>query len=289
MVDGRIDVKAGLLEPKIDVHAHVLPGEEGLRQSDRLVAVADKLGITELWCSAPIAGGRMASPEEIRRNNDGVIAAMRRHPRRIRGLCFVIPGYYTEAIAEVERCLAAGMIGIKLYNQYKIHDPAVWPIIKLAAERRIPVLEHCAHLTGKTLAEQPLTSDGADMARISERFPDAILINAHIGGGGDLEWSLRALRDASPNLYVDVSGSNLEDGQIEMAVAELGASRVLFATDSTMEGCVGKVIGARLSRKEKEMIFRLNAADILAKQGLQPFYQTQAAGTINGEASADAV
>ena len=186
-------------------------------------------------------------------------------------MCFVIPGYYREALAEIERCLDAGMIGIKLYNQYKIDDPAVRPVIELACERRIPILEHAAYLPApEHRAQQPLTSHGADFARVSQRYPDAIFIMAHIGGGGDWEWTLRALRDASPNVYVDVSGSNLDDGQVEFAVAELGAERVLFGTDGTMAGSVGKVIDATISDAEKELIFWGNAERILALQGLRP-------------------
>lgn len=279
------DVEAQLRRPKIDVHHHVRPGEAGLKASDHLVEVAKKLGIVELWCSAPISG-RMASMDEIRQRNDGVLAAMQRHPDIIRGMCFVIPGYYKEAVAEVERCLDAGMIGIKLYNQYKICDPAVWPVIEVANERRVPVLEHAGHIEApEHLSQQPLISDGADHAVVSQRFPEAILINAHIGGGGDWEWTLRALRASSPNVYVDISGSNLDEGQVEMAVAELGVERVLFATDGSMDGCVGKVAGARLTEEDKELICWGNAARILAAQGKQPLHAGLSSQVKGGAAS----
>lgn len=265
-----VHIEEGLRLPKIDVHAHVWGGPDADRQCDHLVACARRVGITELWCSRPIPGGRIASMEEVRRCNDGVLQAMRRHPDMIRGLCFVIPGYFREAVAEAERCLDAGMIGIKLYNQYKIDDPAVRPIIELAAERRVPILVHAAYLSPPFDAAQPRTSHGADFARASQRHPEAIFIHGHIGGGGDWEWTLRALRDASPRVYVDTSGSNLDDGQVEYAVSELGAGRVLFATDNMIEGGVGKVLGSTLSDEEKERIFFDNAAAMLALQGKSP-------------------
>lgn len=281
-------IVAGLRRPKIDVHAHVWGGPDPDRESDHLVACARRVGITELWCSRPIPGGRIAAMEEVRRCNDVVLRAMQRHPDIIRGLCFVIPGYYREAVAEVERCLDAGMTGIKLYNQYKIDDPAVRPIIELAVERRVPILVHAAYLSPPFDKDQPRTSNGADFARASQRHPEAVFIHGHIGGGGDWEWTLRALRDASPRVYVDTSGSNLDDGQVEYAVAELGAERVLFATDNMIEGGVGKVLGSTLSDEEKERVFFGNAAAILAMQGKSPL-ALQGAGPSHEDVTADAL
>ena len=274
------DVGADIRYPKIDVHQHVAP-RNTQESADNLVQQSRSVGITELWCSAPI-GGVIAPMEEIRRHNDAILAAMKMYPDIIRGMCFVIPSYFNEAIAEIERCLDAGMIGIKIYNQYKIWDPAVWPMLKFAAERRVPVLEHAGHADPNTLRSQPLLSDGADIARASRLFPDAMIINAHIGGGGDLEWTLRAMRDASPNAFIDISGSNLDSGQVEMAIEELGVERVLFATDGTIEGCVGKVAGSHLSATEKELVNWKNAARILAAQGLKPLSPALAAKVEGG-------
>jgi len=262
-----LDVEAWIRYPKIDVHCHAGGGDE---PGDALVANGDMLGVKEMWCSRPI-GGRIALMEDIRSHNDGVLAAMKRHPTRIQGLCFVIPGYYKAAVAEVERCLDAGMIGIKLYNQYRISDPAVWPIIQLAMERRVPILEHAGYLSApEHLEKQPLISHGAHFSDVSQKYPEAMLIHAHIGGGGDWERTVRAMRDASPNVYIDTSGSNLDDGQMEFAVAELGVQRVLFGSDGTMAGSVGKVVDATLTEEEKKLIFWGNAQRILAAQGKKP-------------------
>lgn len=276
-----IDWEYGLKRPKIDMHCHVWPMQEWERSSDQLVAAGQMLGITEYWSSAPIVGGRWATPEEVRRFNDVTLRAMERHPDRIRGMCFLIPGHVDTVIKEAERCLDAGMIGVKLYNQYKIHDPVVRPILEFVAERRVPLLEHAGYLSDpRSKAGQPLTSHGADFAAASEAVPEAILIHAHIGGGGDWEWTIRALRDASPNVYVDVSGSNLDDGQVEFAVAELGAERVLFGTDGTMCGSVGKVLDADLTDEEMELIFWGNAERVLAAQGARPLHERGAQGGV---------
>ena len=272
-------IQTSLAAPKIDVHCHIellpahrrredYPEHDWAPSADLLVESATRLGITECWCSSPITSGRMASIEEIRAENDMILSGMARHPECLRGLCFVIPG--PGAVAELERCLDAGMIGIKLYNQYRINDPIVRPIIELAVERQVPILEHAGAPNAEHKGGQPLISHGIHFAEVNDRYPDAIIYHAHMGGGGDWEYTIRAIRDCSPNLYVDVSGSVLDYDQVGFAVDELGAERVLFGTDGTMAGGVGKVIDADISEDQRQLIWWDNAARILAAQGQKP-------------------
>ena len=265
-----LDIESGIRRPKIDMHCHVWLMDGWEQSADHLVASGDMLGITEYWCSSIIQQGILAPFEDVPPHNDTILSAMARHPKRIRGWCFVIPGHFQDAIDEAERCLDAGMIGIKLYNQYRINDPVLHPILELASERRVPILQHAGYPVPEHRASQPLISHGIHFSEASEKYPDAILIHAHIGGGGDWEHTVREMRQASPNVYVDVSGSNLDDGQVEYAVSELGVERVLFGTDGTMAGSVGKVLDADLTEDEREHIFWTNAERILAQQGATP-------------------
>ena len=269
-----MDIEAGLRRPKIDMHCHAWPFENQADEgpsADQLVTAGEMLGITEFWCSSPYTGPGFPTIEDVRRENDAVLRAMRRHPRRIRGMCYVMGAHYRAALDEIDRCLDEGMIGIKLYYQHKLSDPAVWPVIEHSIRRRIPILVHSGYLRDAgDLAGQPNITHGEHFAIASREYPEAILIHAHIGGGGDWEWTVRAMRGTSPNVYVDVSGSNLDDGQVEFAVAELGAERVLFGTDGTMAGAVGKVLDAELTDEQREMIFWGNAERILAAQGREP-------------------
>ena len=267
-----LDIQSGILRPKIDMHCHVWLMDGWEQSADHLVNSGAMLGITEYWCSSIIQQGILAPIEEVRPHNNTILSAMARHPQRIRGWCFVIPGHFQDAIDEAERCLDAGMIGIKLYNQYRINDPAVHPILELATERRVPILQHAGYPVAEHRASQPLISHGIHFTEASEKYPDAMLIHAHIGGGGDWEHTVREMRDASPNVYIDVSGSNLDDGQVEYAVTELGIGRVLFGTDGTMAGSVGKVLDADLTDDQREHIFFTNAKRILAQQGAAPLH-----------------
>ena len=255
---------------KFDVHNHVLdslhrPGADWGRV-ENLIEAAELLGIEKLCCSRPITGGAMAEIKEVRDVNDSVLAAMKRYPDRIAGFCFIQPGNGPAALDEIERCLDGEMIGVKLYNQFKYSDPMVYPVAERCIARRIPLLGHSAHLTdARTIAAQPKTSDSLDFCWLSGRYPELMLILGHVNGGGDWEWAIKGLRDC-PNVYLDTSGSVLENDTIEMCVRELGHERVLFATDQTMEGCVGKILSAELTPTQREDIFWRNLQKILDRR-----------------------
>lgn len=252
---------------KIDAHMHVNGGPRkwGWEHNDAIIDAADRLGIDQLCCSIPIIGGRLDPPEQVRACNDGVLEAMQSYPGRILGYCFVIPGY-ADALDEIDRCLDAGMIGIKLYNQYQYSEPVVYPIAEKAVERGVPILGHAAHLTdSQARAGQPRTSDARDFCRLAERYDELMLIEGHIGGGGDWEWTAKELR-GHPNVYLDTSGSVVNDRQIEMCVAELGVARILFATDMTMEGGVGKILAADLTEPQREDVFWRNMQGLLDRR-----------------------
>lgn len=255
---------------KFDAHNHVfLSGRRSnsdWTDVENLVEAADVLGIEKLFCSRPITAGAMASIEVVRDANDSVIAAMKRHPSRIAGYCFVQPGNGTAALEEIDRCLDAGMIGIKLYNQFKFSDPAIFPVAEKCIQRGIPFLGHSAYLTDpRTLALQPKTSNALDFCALSKRYPELLLILGHVNGGGDWEWAIKGLRECS-NVFLDTSGSVLEDETIELCVRALGHERVLFATDGTLEGCVGKILAAELTPAQREDIFWRNFQRILDRR-----------------------
>ncbi len=229
----RFDVEMGLpsgwrSQRKIDMHNHIvdpvhLSGDRWKRV-DAMVEASERLGIEKLCCSRPITGGVLSEIAEVRDANDAVLAAMKRYPDRILGFCFLQPGNGQQALDELERCLDQGMVGVKLYNQYKYSDPIIFPIAERCVERGIPLLGHSAHLTdAKTLAMQPKTSDSLDFCQLSGRYPKLKLILGHINGGGDWEWAIKGLR-ACPNVYVDTSGSVQECDTIEYCVQELGQS-----------------------------------------------------------------
>jgi uncharacterized protein len=158
------------------------------------------------------------------------------------------------------------MIGVKLYNQFKYSDRVLFPVAEQCIARGVPFLGHSSHTTDPVLRQaQPDASTGEDFCALARRYPELLLIMGHVNGGGDWEYAIKLLRDC-PAVYLDTSGSVLDSGTIELAVRELGAGRVVFGTDTTMEGGVGKILSADLSPQQREDIFWRNLQGILDRR-----------------------
>jgi predicted TIM-barrel fold metal-dependent hydrolase len=160
------------------------------------------------------------------------------------------------------------MAGVKLYHQYLICDPAQRPVMETAAELGVPVLMHAGKCTDPaTSAAQPRLSSAEHFLKALKMFPDTMLIQGHIGGGGDWEWNLRELEKISgDNYFIDISGSVIDAGIVRKTVAAVGANRVLFATDMSLEEGVGKVMDAGLSTAILRKIFSGNMKRIFARR-----------------------
>ncbi len=124
---------------RIDAHFHVddVSGRWFSRPSGKLdrekaehsLVRAERLGIDFLCVSFPLVDDS-PTPEETRQANDVVFEAMSFSPRYL-GFCYLNPGYARESLAEIERCVVdGGMLGIKLYHQYRICDPAITPLME---------------------------------------------------------------------------------------------------------------------------------------------------------------
>jgi hypothetical protein len=250
----------------IDCHAHLTNHSRKTWEADdrKLIEAADKLGIDQLCCST-LTPHWPASLDGFRECNQWTADGMRRFPGRVLGYCYVNPGYGREALEEIRRCVGdRGFIGIKLYNEYTCTEPVVFPIVELAIELGVPILHHAGH-SHYFVEDQPRLSDGGHLAELARRYPEAMLICAHISGGGDWEWTIKAARHA-PNLMLDTSGSVTDDGTVEMAAAVVGVDRLVFGCDSSMTAGVGKIRGANLSAADKQKILGENMMKLLRRR-----------------------
>jgi predicted TIM-barrel fold metal-dependent hydrolase len=147
----------------------------------------------------------------------------------------VNPNYTDHALAEIERCVSRGAIGVKLLASRRADDPLLDPVAALAGELQLPVLQHIWQHRRREWPTQEI-SDGADLARLATRHPKTNFILAHIGGGGDYAHTFPAIVEC-PNIYPDLSGSGVDRGMLDDAVAALTPQRLLWGSDLTM--CTG--------------------------------------------------
>jgi predicted TIM-barrel fold metal-dependent hydrolase len=238
----------------VNWHEHVWGDASGsldMTRLNQLIKAAKAAGTHKLVVSSPVMRGS-PTPGEVSRCNNLVYEATRLYPGFIYGMCFVNPGYAQESAEEIKRCASMGFVGVKLYNQYPVSDPVVRGVLRLCAQMGLPVLQHAGKLNFRP-EDQPFISDGTHFAKAAEEFPETTIVYAHVGGGGDWLWPLKAIAPY-PNIYADISGSICDEGLVEQTVAYLGAERVLFGTDMSYCAGYGKIMGARISKDEKRII-----------------------------------
>ena len=265
--------------PTISWHEHVKRcGKNGtelnIEHAEKQMHFADILGIDRMVVSVPVPGDPHCPPEDFRIANDVAHQATQRYNGRLFGMAFVNPGFQKESLDEVERCVKEyGFVGVKLYHQYFMDNPIQYPLVEKCIDLDIPILMHCCHIMDPaTKARQPRNSDGVNMANIANRYPEATFIMGHIGGGGDWQWSLKAIAD-TPNVFADTGGSVMDRTQLEEAVGYIGANRILFASDGTWDNCVAKILGSNISVDDKKTILEGTAfLKFLTKAGTNHVY-----------------
>jgi uncharacterized protein len=248
---------------KWDSHSHISLGKS---TPEKIIESMDRVGIEKAGVSVPLG----KEPDEIRQSNDQVIKAMKQFPDRIMGQCYINPAFQRQAIDEIKRCLDAGMVQLgELYTLYKINDPVYYPIIEFCIQCRLPLLMHARCDLGLWRKGYPCdaplsTSMTDDFVEIGNRYPEAKIIHAHIGGGGDWEYMCKRLRSA-PSICLDTSGSVTDEGMIDFAITCLGEDRLLFASDLNFETAIGKIMAAHLNEQQRKKIFFDNYYNLLKR------------------------
>lgn len=162
----------------------------------------------------------MHEPDGYPPANDAVLEAARESNGVLVPFCRVNP--HDGALAEAERCLAAGARGIKFHPRaeaFTLDHPEVRKVVALANERRLPVLIH---------AGRGIPALGRHAVALAGDFPDARLILAH-AGICDLSWIWRVAPD-HPNLLFDSAWWMPADLLALFSLVPPG--QILFASDA---------------------------------------------------------
>lgn len=256
-----------------DLHCH-LSGVPGLTPEERLgqlLRFADRMGIERLCVYMGMKWAQDPAPDDLSRQNDEVLRAISKYPARAFGFVYLSAKHIERSLAELERCVARGpMVGVKLWVAQRCNVPEIDPVIARAAELKAVIFQHTWF---KTSGNYPGESTPDDLVALARRFPAVPLICGHTGGAW--ETGIRAIRDQK-NLFADLAGSDPTAGYTEMAVRELGASRVIYGSDCggrSFASQLAKVHGAAIDDQDKQRIFcdnlRKLMLPILQQKGIQ--------------------
>ncbi|MBO0904226.1 amidohydrolase family protein [Jiella sonneratiae] len=233
----------------IDSHNHVGTIRKARQSGGDLVAKMDKAGV-ERAVMFPFVEGDFT--------NDEIRVAHKEFPDRLIPYCAVNP-WNAGALDELRRCIETdGFKGLKLHptiNGYHLSDPLLCdPLFEACGEYGIPIVVHGA---------SDLRNCPPEFALMAARFPNVTLIMAHMG----FFWSVdQAIRFANeyPNLYLETS--RVPIFEIQKAVSEVGADKVIWGTDSPFVDYkleFEKMSGAAEDRAAYEKIVGGNIARIL--------------------------
>lgn len=256
-----------------DLHCH-LSGVSGLTPEERLsqlLRYADRVGIERLCVYMGMKWSQDPSPEDLVKQNDEVLHAIAKYPDRAFGFVYLSGKHIERSLSELDRCVANGpMVGVKLWVARHCDTPEIDPIIKRSAELMAVIFQHTWFKTGENY---PGESTPADLVTLAKRHPDVPIICGHTGGTWEL--GIRAIRSQT-NLFADLAGSDPTAGYTEMAVRELGASRIIYGSDCggrSFASQLAKVHGAAISDEDKQKIFCDNLRNlmlpILKQKGIQ--------------------
>lgn len=240
----------------IDSHTHVdeAPTFGWYDPPETIVRLLDEAGIDK----AVVMTYRDApGPEE--RVLEYVAEAVQRYPDRLIGYARMNPRYGDEAVALFDRAVRDyKMRGLKLHPFGYVMHPASEPtlaLIRHAASLGVPTLFHC----GDEEFTLPL-----QVAEAAAAVPEATIILGHMGGYFHVRDAIRVAK-RYPNLVLETSAMPYPR-MIKEAVQEVGAERVLFASDGP--GCdptieLEKLRRAGLSAADEALVLHGNIERLL--------------------------
>lgn len=206
-----------------------------------------------------------------RESNDYLLSAAKASAGRIIPFCSVDPSWGDDALREVERCVAGGARGIGELHPatQKLSlgaDKRVGALMELAIAKELPVVIHGSEPVGHAYAGKGDTHPQQLLA-LAERFPEALIVGAHWGGGLPFYGHMPEVRKAIQNVWFDSAASPfLYDGGVYGTIARVvGSERMLFGSDFPLLG-QKRVAGEAIKGLKSMQVIRFlgtNAEELL--------------------------
>ncbi len=240
----------------VDVHTHVFPPEVRQRRETfcmlddyfgelygdprvRIVTVEDLLSEMDgSGVDLSVACGFGWSTHELcAMHNDYLLDCVGRYPSRVAALASIQPLAGEQALAEVERCLKAGLKGIgelmpdgQGFRLSELHRIA--PLLEYCSWLGFPILTHASEPIGHHYSGKGTATPETVWALV-QAFPELKLILGHWGGGYPFYELMPEVRRGSVNVYYDSAASTyLYDPQVFLHIgAIVGFDKILWGSD----------------------------------------------------------
>jgi uncharacterized protein len=248
-----------------DAHLHI-PSDNGenfqwnlvTRNMPEFVAYLDKCGVRRGVISSSWSN-KAQTPDDYRNGNREVAKYVERYKGRFRGSCVITPFRVDEALREIEECHRQfGFVWLGEFcnymTGYKYETPEWTEVMKLSAKLNLITQIH---------------TTTREMRYLAENFPDNTIVFPHLGGNRDDIFARIEIVAKHKNTCIELSGSGVERvGILERAVKEIGADRVLYGSDFTINepsSVIARVKNAFLTPADREKILFRNVERLLAK------------------------
>jgi predicted TIM-barrel fold metal-dependent hydrolase len=218
----------------------------GMAELERLLREA---GVDKAVCTPDVA---------VRPRNTGLAETLAAWPVAsgfLYGCAFINPHYGDDAVRELETCVREyGFRGLKFmptHHAFRCVTQVPHALMRKAGELGIPVLIHSG-----TFFAHPL-----EIGVLAESFPAVPILMDHMGYRYYVQEAIAAARRA-PNIHL-VTSIVMEPHWIRQAVNELGADRVLYASNAPLCYPVTQILvikQAELSERNERKVLGENAA-----------------------------
>jgi predicted TIM-barrel fold metal-dependent hydrolase len=210
----------------IDAHNHLgpdIPGLNDCRTAEALLATMDRAEVARALVQQHVR--HVGSPHDLEVGLAYITDAVRRYPARLFG-CVLVHPFLDDTLGMARSALAGGGFrAVKIWPgaDYQPTPDRLQPVMSLCREFGVPLRVHGD-------IDDPRSSPLALVA-LANAYPDVPVVLAHMPGEYTLDGlaTVAAGRQAA-NLFFDTS--TCPSAQIERAIAELGADRILWGSDS---------------------------------------------------------
>jgi uncharacterized protein len=235
----------------IDAHVHIQNADSA--HLDRVLAAADRAGIDKLCVSSlSRTWSEFPTAAQIEEAAQDVLDACSAHPGRFVGGVYVSADHVGVSLDMIERCIANGTCRfVKLWISQYADDPRLDPVYERAISLDAPVL---AHSWIKATGNMTCESTCHNVVNAARRHPALKIWLAHFSGRW--EETARVVRD-TPNVCIDLSGGEPEDGILECLLQHVETERVFFGSDAPGRSFavqMTKVTSAEIGDAERETI-----------------------------------